>query len=73
MQYRETDTVWRNGNNLNELPFSKMEVEEIADLFSENNLETKTFIYEQANEQSVKSNIDKLNKVAYQWTGVGLF
>lgn len=63
MQFRETDTVWRDGNHLKELPFSKIEVKEIAQMFSEKNLVSETFLYEQASEKNVKNNIAKFDIV----------
>ena len=63
MQFHETDTVWRDGNHLKELPFSKIEVEEIAQMFSEKNLVAKTYLNEQASEYNVKNNIHKFDIV----------
>ncbi|MDY0279867.1 MAG: CHAT domain-containing protein [Salinivirgaceae bacterium] len=52
----QNDSVLRGNNNLQSLPFSRVEVEQIAEKFTSKNLEINLFVDEKANEQAFRKN-----------------
>ncbi len=70
LTFRDTDTTWRNGNNLRALPYSEEEVLDIARLFDEKNKTAHTFIDQEANEENVKNGLNQFDIVHIATHGI---
>lgn len=70
LTFRDTDTTWRNGNTLRDLPYSKEEVLDIARLFGEKNKIEQTFIYQEASEENVKNGLNQFDIVHIATHGI---
>lgn len=70
LNFRDSDSSWRSGNKLRELPFSKEEVVDIAHLFDEKGITERTFLNQEASEENLKNNINQFDIIHIATHGI---